>query len=142
MDTQINRLEQDSLMGNKGLPSSNITHRELAMAMQGEYRAMGNNLCMGNNLAMDNNLVMDNNLAMDNNRAMYNNQGMDNIRLKEVLMEHRMHKVVLVSGNLLHEQCLCYSMNYFFSNLSRKYCCDANIVAIKRVHFESNHFDQ
>ena len=29
-------------------------------------------------------------------------------------------------------------MNYlFFPNLSRKYCCDANIVAIKCVQFVS-----
>ena len=29
-------------------------------------------------------------------------------------------------------------MNYlFFSKLSSKYCCDANIVAMKCVHFES-----
>ena len=28
------------------------------------------------------------------------------------------------------------------SNLSCKYCCDANIVAIKCVHFESVHFNQ
>ena len=42
----------------------------------------------------------------------------------------------------LHKQCLCYSMNYLFSNLIRKYCCDANIVAMKCVHFESVHFDQ
>ena len=27
-------------------------------------------------------------------------------------------------------------MNYLFSNLSRKYCCDAIIVAIKCVHLE------
>ena len=43
----------------------------------------------------------------------------------------------------LHKQRLCYSMNsLFFSNLSRKFCCDANVVATKSVHFESVHFDQ
>ena len=41
-----------------------------------------------------------------------------------------------------HKQSLCYSMKYLFSNLSRKYCCDANIVAIKCVPFESVDFDQ
>ena len=35
---------------------------------------------------------------------------------------------------------LQYELSFFY-NLSRKYCCDANIVAMKCVHFES-HFDQ
>ena len=42
----------------------------------------------------------------------------------------------------LHVITQAYSMNYLFFNLSRKYCCDANIVATKCAHFESVHFDQ
>ena len=29
-----------------------------------------------------------------------------------------------------------HKQNSFFSNLSRKYCCDANIIATKCVHFD------
>ena len=40
----------------------------------------------------------------------------------------------------LHKQSLCYSTNSLFSNLICKFCCDANIVATKCVHFESVYF--
>ena len=48
----------------------------------------------------------------------------------------------------LHKQYLCYSMNYLFFQpkvqilLRRKYCCDANIVAINCVHLKKVQFDQ
>ena len=39
--------------------------------------------------------------------------------------------------SFLHKQSLCYSMkSLFYSNLSRKFCCDANIVAKKCLHFD------
>ena len=42
----------------------------------------------------------------------------------------------------LHKQSLCERMNSIFSNPSRNYCFDPNIVATKCVYFESVHFDQ
>ena len=42
----------------------------------------------------------------------------------------------------IHKHSLCYSMNYLFFQTKLQYCCDANIVAIKCVHFEKVHVDQ
>ena len=38
-------------------------------------------------------------------------------------------------SEFLHKLSLCDSMNSLFSIGSRKYCCDANIVASKCVNF-------
>ena len=62
-------------------------------------------------------------------------------KLKPAILVTNCSLLRMVTELFLRKQSLCYSMNSLFSNLSRKYYCDANIVATKGVNFESVHFD-